>query len=397
MRHISTTPFGQRPVTTGLLAAQALAEAPAPSCIPDKWALLRDLTAARTAFSVSDRDLAVLAALLSFHPGTRLNDDNGLIVFPSNASLSDRAHGMAESTLRRHLAALVDAGLILRRDSANGKRYARRNPAGEIDRAFGFDLRPLLVMSPDIAARAETARAASHALRCLREAVFISLRNMTKLILWASEAVAGDWAAYHQACADLQRRIRRKMDSNDLQQMQAEIMALTARIEGRTQSYQPLEKSYENTCETEEMGGNTRQNGRHYQNSKTDCLESEKTLRKKEEDFAGSSLPLSLVLKAAPDIATYALDDIHDWRDLVATAEFVRPMLGISADGWRDACQAMGPDVAAITLACILQRSDSIMKPGGYLRNLTMKAANAGFTPAPMIMALIRADNTKPL
>ncbi|MDN5568462.1 MAG: replication initiation protein, partial [Paracoccus sp. (in: a-proteobacteria)] len=108
MRHISTTPFGRRPVTAGLLATQALAEGPAPSCIPDKWALLRDLTAARSAFGVSDRDLAVLAALMSFHPGAKLTDDHGLIVFPSNASLSERAHGMAESTLRRHLAALVN-------------------------------------------------------------------------------------------------------------------------------------------------------------------------------------------------------------------------------------------------------------------------------------------------
>jgi replication initiation protein RepC len=393
MRHISTTPFGQCPVTAGLLATQSLAEGPAPSCIPDKWALLRDLTAARAKFGISDRDLTVLAALLSFHPGAKLNDDGGLIVFPSNASLSDRAHGMAESTLRRHLAALGEAGLILRRDSANGKRYARRNPAGGIDRAFGFDLRPLLVMSPAIAAEADTARAASHALRCLREAVFISLRNLTKLILWASEAVAGDWTAHHLACADLQRRMRRKLTTDDLQQLQSEIGALTDRIELLTPAYQDAET----VCKTEEMGGNPPRNERHYQSSKTDSLESEKTAEKKEEGIQGSSLPLALVLKAAPDISTYALDDIRDWRDLIATAEFVRPMLGISADGWQDACQTMGPDIAAITLACILQRSDTIMKPGGYLRNLTMKAANAGFTPAPMIMALIRAENTKAL
>jgi replication initiation protein RepC len=382
MRHISTTPFGQRPVTDGMLATQALAEGPAPSRIPDKWALLRDLTVARVKFGVSDRDLAVLAALLSFHPGTKLNDDGGLIVFPSNASLSDRAHGMAESTLRRHLAALVGAGLILRRDSANGKRYARRNPAGEIDRAFGFDLRPLLVISPAIAAEAEMARAANHALRCLREAVFISLRNLTKLILWASEAVTGDWSTHETACADLQRRLRRKLSPHELQQMQSEIDALTQDMPT------PV-----NTVQTEEMGGNTLQNERHYQSSKTDNLESEKRAEIKKEN--GSSIPLSLVLKAAPDILDYALEGIHDWRDLIAAAEFIRPMLGISIDGWISACDIMGPDVAAITLSCILQRSESISKPGGYLRNLTMKASNAGFTPAPMVMALLRAENSR--
>ena len=57
MRHISMTPFGRQPVTAGLLATQALAEAPAPDQAPDKWALLRDLTTARASFGVSDRDL----------------------------------------------------------------------------------------------------------------------------------------------------------------------------------------------------------------------------------------------------------------------------------------------------------------------------------------------------
>ena len=63
---------------------------------------------------------------------------------PRHATLSDRAHGMPESTLRRHLAALVRAGIILRHDSPNGKRYARRGEGGEITDAYGFDLTPLV-------------------------------------------------------------------------------------------------------------------------------------------------------------------------------------------------------------------------------------------------------------
>ena len=119
-------------------------DAPLPQLARDKWAVMRDLTVARAAFGVSDRDLAVLNALLSFHPHPTLAEGDGTIVFPSNASLSERAHGMPESTLRRHLAALVKSGLVIRHDSPNGKRYARR--AGEqLQVAFGFDLRPLLL------------------------------------------------------------------------------------------------------------------------------------------------------------------------------------------------------------------------------------------------------------
>ena len=95
----------------------------------DKWQVFRDLCEGKSIVGVGDRALAVLNALLSFYPDTELSEENGLIVFPSNAQLSLRAHGMADATLRRHLAALVNCGLIIRRDSPNGKRYARKDAA----------------------------------------------------------------------------------------------------------------------------------------------------------------------------------------------------------------------------------------------------------------------------
>lgn len=382
------TPFGRQPVTAGLLAAQALAEAPAPDITPDKWALLRDLTAARAAFEVSDRDLAVLAALLSFHPGKELADDGALIVFPSNAALADRAHGMAESTLRRHLAALVRAGLILRRDSPNGKRYATRDMGGALDRVFGFDLRPLLVRAPEIAEAALSARQAALALRRAREAVVIQLRDAAKLIAWGRETVTANWDALADACALLQRQLRRKLDADALRQMAAAATDLLARI-------RPLI-----VIESEEMDGSDVKNERHYQNSKPDSFDSEPCQERQEAEADRNTddappIPLGLVLKAAPDIRDYAPDGIRDWRDLIAVADFVRPMLGISPDAWRAACLAMGEATAAVTLACILQRAHAISRPGGYLRALTDKAATDGFSPGPMVMALIRADNVR--
>ena len=65
---------------------------------------------------------------------------------------------MAPATLRRHLAVLVDAGLIIRRDSPNGKRYARKDRGGEIAFAFGFDLSPLVARAAEFASSAEAVR-----------------------------------------------------------------------------------------------------------------------------------------------------------------------------------------------------------------------------------------------
>src|SRR5690606_5932906 len=105
-----------------------------------KWQLLRALTEARAAYNLSDRTICVLDALLSFHQARELDGSEPIIVFPSNAELSLRSRGMADATLRRHLAALVAAGLILRRDSPNGKRYCRRDERGRVEDVYGFDL-----------------------------------------------------------------------------------------------------------------------------------------------------------------------------------------------------------------------------------------------------------------
>lgn len=379
------TPFGRQPVTAGLLATRALAEAPAPDHTPDKWAVLRDLTTARTAFGISDRDLAVLAALLSFHPGKELADDDKLIVFPSNASLSDRAHGMAESTLRRHLAALVRAGLLLRRDSPNGKRYATRDLSGSLDRVFGFDLRPLLTRSAEIASAAQEAREAEFARRKLRQAAVIHLRDATKLIQWGREQMAANWDALSDGCALLQRALRRKLDSDKLRELAENAQQLLARVKEIL------------TAETEESSGNDSQNERHYQSSDKEIHDSEPCAEKagntSDRVAKDPPIPLGLLLKATPDVLDYAADGIRTWRDLIGVSNFIYPMLGISPDAWRQAQQSMGAETAATTLACMLQRSDTIMRPGGYLRALTAKAVAGGFSPGPMVMALLRAEN----
>jgi replication initiation protein RepC len=115
-----------------MVAAQAAAKACPEDATAHKWRVFRNLTEAKDRLGLSDRALAVLSALLTFHPDTALTPGQDLVVFPSNRELSVRAHGPAPATLRRALAQLAGAGLVIRRDSPNGKRYARR---GEGDRS----------------------------------------------------------------------------------------------------------------------------------------------------------------------------------------------------------------------------------------------------------------------
>ena len=390
MEHISTTPFGRRPVSAGQLAAQQMLEAPIPDTVPDKWTIIKELTAARLAFGVTDRDLAVLHALVSFHPHDSLAEGEGTIVFPSNAALSERAHGMAESTLRRHLAALVNAQLIIRHDSPNGKRYAARGVDGGIDRAFGFDLRPLLVRLPEIGQAAREARAAALRLKRLREAVVLRLRDAAKLIAFGKEEAEGNWDQVEDRLKLVQRSLRRKLYADELNELNLiadQLLADVNVILSHTKS--------------ENMSGNDVVFERHLQYSNIKHSDSEPSLEKEwaaevePSPQAKPKLPLYLVVKACPDLNDYIPAGIHSWPELVTAANFIRPMLGISDDAWRRAEAAMGREAAAITVVGILQRASEIRSPGGYLRALTSKAESGAFSPGPMIMALLATENQR--
>ena len=219
--HLATTPFGRRSLTLAHVASQATAKARPPDKAVHKWQVFRAICTAKARIGVSERALAVLDALLSFHPETTLSGE-GLIVFPSNQQLALRAHGMAPATLRRHLAALVDCGLIIRRDSPNGKRFARKGRGGTIEMAFGFDLSPLVARAEEFEAWAEDVQAEERALRLVRERITLCRRDIAKMIATGIEEGVptrragqgpSDWAEIHGLYRGILERIPRTADA----------------------------------------------------------------------------------------------------------------------------------------------------------------------------------------
>lgn len=356
MKHISTTPFGRRPVAAGHLAHVGLADAPCPAMPLDKWAVIRDLTAARRAFEISDRDLHVLHALLTFLPSPVLSADAPTIVFPSNTRLSERLHGMPESTLRRHIAALVTAGLILRHDSPNGKRFARRDTTGGL-RAFGFDLRPLLVRCHEISTAAEQARNDAQELRELRETAILHLRDVMQLM------------PDNPFVPAIQKALRRKLDIDAMRALVIQTAALAETARSELPSKTPV-SSADDT-----------QNERHIQDSNRTLYES--------ESYSEEEMSLSDVLSACPASFDYALTPIKNWNSLIETAQRLYPMLGIGPEVWHQARRSMGAIEAATTVVCILQRFERIASPGAYLRSLAKKATTKSYTSMPMVRALL--------
>ncbi|MBY3223338.1 plasmid replication protein RepC [Rhizobium laguerreae] len=417
-----TTPFGRRSMTLGMLANQVMAGEIKPDQSVDKWKLFRALCEAKPLLGIGDRALAVLNALLSFYPKNELAQESGLIVFPSNIQLSLRTHGMAEQTVRRHLAALVEAGLLLRKDSPNGKRYVRRDRAGEINEAFGFSLAPLLARAEEIEQLAAEVMAERLHVQHLRERITLCRRDVAKLIEAAvEEQIPGDWQGLYGEFRDLIEGLPRSPTAAQLELLLHELEVLRADILNR------LETRIKST----KQRGNANYIERHIQNSNPESTselepsfetkqgamaEQDKgreaeTLEKGRGEVAQSrqeesrqsggrndggglkSFPLGLVLQACPEILAYGPGGaIRNWRDLMTAAVAVRSMLGVSPSAYEEAANVMGPENAATVMACILERGGHINSAGGYLRGLTRRSEKGEFAIGPMLMALLRAN-----
>ncbi len=393
-----TTPFGRRPMSLAMLASQAVARSCPAERTVHKWTVFRAITECKDRLGISDRALSVLNALLSCLPETAMSAGPDLVVYPSNEQLSRRAHGMPATTLRRHMFALVDAGLVVRRDSPNGKRYVRRGEGGSVEKAYGFDLTPIVARAEEFEQGAAEVLRQRREMAVAREQISVLRRDIGKMVVFGlEEGIRGDWEGIQERFRPLCLRIPRSVVHADLVGLLSELGELAVHVG----------KLLETHSDAENMSGNDNRNGAHYQNSKTDSLiESEPAFGKEGADLSPKpetekraikvGFPLGMILKACPDIGMYHRGGISSWNDLVSAAGLVRSMLGISPSAWQEAQQAMGEADAAVSIAAILQRAEEIRSAGGYLRGLTEKAAAGQFSTGPMIMALMRKQARKP-
>ena len=401
MKYTPISPF-MRPISHAHLRVVERPEASVPGKPVNKWELLRELSKAQAAFGISERDLTVLQGLLSFFPDDALGGNTEMVVFPSNKAICERLNGMPCSTMRRHIARLVDAGLLIRRDSPNGKRYVRKH--GEEHVAFGFDLSPLYCQSEEVARAAEAVREAEDRVRRLREVVSLMRRDLAALAEFGEEVQPGLglWDQFRDKAVLTARALRRKLTLEELSAFRADLEALLDHA-----------RNVIDGPETEEMNTNGANTERHHHNSNKESIDLEPALEKGgaaagapdvETDAPGADveeadirrvpkIPLHLVIVGCPSLKTFYQGDIRHWHQLFDAACHVRPAMGISASAWEEAQRFMGPEQASIVVVAMLERFADIRSPGGYLRALTSKAAAGEFSCGPMVMALMSRRN----
>ncbi|MDT6942254.1 plasmid replication protein RepC [Brucella pseudogrignonensis] len=357
----------------------------------NRWVIYKQLCVAKSAFDLNDRSLAVLSSLLSFLPDDNLNEKAGLVVFPSNRQLSLRAHGMPESTLRRHLASLVKAGIIARKDSPTRKRYAHKDREGSVELAFGFSFAPLLNRASEIATVADRIISDQNALKRLRDEVSVIRRDI-------ASALADNTDISGKHSADLQKlfiRFREVVDGIPRRASFGELNIIKANLTAIGDELAIILKNIENVPE---LSGSVAQSERQHIESQSESLFESSNV--KNIDLKGPSpdspisvklkmsnrvrvspsISLDQILRTCPDIREYCANGIASWRDLHGASRIVSEFLGISRSAYEEAITSMGIEITSSAIAWILQKLATINSPGGYLRSLTQKAREGTFS-----------------
>lgn len=336
-RHISAVPLRNTPLVEETV-------------LHDKWQLLTALTAAAPDFDLSHRSIAVLRALLSFHPDRMIGTAPlGAIVFPANRTLSERLGGMPESTLRRHLATLVRAGIVSRHDSANRKRFARRYGAGSAHIAFGFDLSPLAQRAPQIIAASEAAKARRDYHQSLRAEVAALRQSLI------------DTTGPSETTEDTFRLLRRKPDADLLE---AAIDLLQQQLSAAKTSSTDV------------------QNERHIQPEIKTYSEKE---TRPEKSTPTDTPEFDAVVLQCTEYRSFFPEPVHDWHDLSRVANALVPMMGIENNVYVHAIQQIGPKRAIVSVLCMLENLGQIENPGGYLRRLVQRDKAGGIDFARLL------------
>ena len=354
-----------------------------PEALADRWSILKDLTRSAPDLGLTDRHLTVMRALLSCFPDV---PEHGLIVFASNATLSERAGGMEERTLRRHISKLVDLGLVLRRDSPNRKRYLRRARGPLPSTAFGFD------MSPLFAARGRLARAAEA--RDLESAVTARLREELSLLRRDLCDRGAD-----ETLTDEIRKCLRRVPNKTL------ILDLISRAKAMLDTMPPPVAS---ASFAEDLTGSDGQDVRHHHKRSKDLPEScarkdepatepdsRDCREKRSATEAGQSitpLPDSEAVRThCPEAMSFAAEPPRGWHGLFRHALMLAPMIGIGRDLVELGLRRLGQEGFALVTLCLCQRIGQIERPGAYLRSLCTGADPEG-APMRVFRDLVRSS-----
>lgn len=323
----------------------------------DKQALYEAARAAARVLNLPSSCRFVLDQLVGVYGGELV--ENRMLVWPSNDFLVERT-GIPERSVRFALARLLAEGVIGAKDSPNGKRFAQRSPRGQIIKAYGFDLSPLLAMLPELRQRLEAIAEMERERSIAYDELTIHRRS-------AQEAL--------RALADTFPNI----DIADLTERALELARVTPRrsSKGLADEARDAWKSIREEAETRYYTASAGNYCRHKDNNKyapdQSCNNGNEKMQEAKPNVTINAGDLA---RACPDAMEF-IGEVRNDRDLIIGTARMRGAFGVSASGWDEAIREIGALGAAATLIYVVQMqaqpapgSEPIKNAGGYFRSL---------------------------
>ena len=341
-------------------------------------------------------------------------DSSRPMVWLPQDALKELFNVKSDSTVRYHLRRLMELGVLAMRDSTNCHRKVHYDPKTGERIPFGLDLSPIAALLPRVLQTAEDAEQEHHTHRLLRQ----QIKNLRKSNKETLEQALGDGrlSADDPATLRLQSRIEALWPTtaltklslsalselrHDAAELEADLVAaltstppddlsVASNLDGKPtnircltseNSPQPITITNESKIEIHVAAGPTTSTTPHPNSPPAARPGPEREERSRPPSPNSKAPPAWLIYEALPPSFTAHLPEGHapTFTDLRTAANLTRSRLGVSPSAWREACQQLSPDGAALAIAVVASRSDAgeVRSAGGYLRGM-LEAARKG-------------------
>ena len=347
---------------------------------------------------------------IDWEPGSRP------IVWP-NAGEQGAAFGLSVGqvkSLNRHLA---EAGLIIMRDSPNGKRYGVRTHGrtGSIVEAYGFDLSPLGSRMAEFRAIAAEGKARQTRMRALRRRASIARNGLRQLFAAAAESTArfdlAPWqlraGPFGRGLADMTDESVLAMAVVGLERVVDDVrVALQHCLSASSAEFDPVEtgpmgsenqphitttnKLLNPSDTVAAVGEGGREGGsgiaptdgasggRRRAVAGREPREVDTAMRPHDMRPEGAALNLTPeeLTRLAPRLRLYLPKPTATWPDIVDAADWLRGELSISQSLWGEACLRLGRMRAAVAVAVVSAKPEGHIRtdPGAYFYGMVRRA-----------------------
>jgi replication initiation protein RepC len=346
--------------------------------VADKKDLFEASHMAARVLHLSSNARFVLDQLVGCYRGELV--EGRILVWPSNEFLCERT-GIPERSVRYALAQLIAEGVIASKDSANGKRFAQRSAQGQIIRAYGFDLSPLLARLTEFQDRLAAIKEAERERSLAFDELTINRRAAQEALRTLAE-------------------IYPETDIADLTARALELVRVTPRrsATGSADSARDAWKVIRDEAESRYYAASAGNSCRHKDNNKyapdQSCNNGFEDVREPERPRV--SLNAGDVARACPDAMEF-IGEVRGDRDLIMGVSRMRGAFGVSPSAWEEAAREIGALGAAVTLVYVVQMqmrpapgSDPIKNAGGYFRALVRLIRSGQVDLAKELARLLR-------